>query len=103
MPQVIAGAAGRMKDVIASSADVHSRLEQIHPFSDGNGRIGRLLMGAMLLKNNMAPAVIRQERKRLYYAYLYKAQTEGDPSQLEDFLCDAVMDGFKILERADIK
>ena len=103
MPGVIAEAAGRTKDIIASSADVHSRFEQIHPFSDGNGRIGRLLMSAMLLKNNMAPAVIRQERKRLYYAYLYKAQTKGDPSQLEDFLCDAVMDGFKILERADIK
>ena len=103
MPGVIAEAAGRTKDVIASSADVHSRFEQIHPFSDGNGRIGRLLMSAMLLKNNMAPAVIRQERKRLYYTYLYKTQTKGDPSQLEDFLCDAVMDGFKILERADIK
>ena len=65
------------------------------------GRVGRLLMNAMLLNANFAPAIIRQEQKRLYYTYLYKAQTEDDHSQLEDFLCDAIMDGFKILDRTD--
>lgn len=91
------------KDIIRLSAKIHSRFEQIHPFSDGNGRVGRLLMNAMLLKNNFAPAIIRQEKKRLYYTYLYKAQTKDDYSQLEDFLCDVVMDGFNILERSDAK
>ena len=57
-------------------------------------------MSAMLLKANLPPAIVKQENKRLYYNYLYKAQTKEDYSQLEDFLCDAVMDGFKILERA---
>lgn len=91
------------KDIINLSARVHSRFEQIHPFSDGNGRVGRLLMNAMLLKANFTPAIIRQEQKRLYYTYLYKAQTKDDHSQLEDFLCDTVADGFKILERTDIR
>ena len=99
MPNVIAEMKKKTKDVIALSAAVHSRFEQIHPFSDGNGRIGRLLMTAMLLKANLAPAIIKQEHKRLYYTYLHKTQTNGDPSQLEDFLCDAVLDGFRILER----
>ena len=90
------------KDVIALSAGVHSKFEQIHPFGDGNGRVGRLLMNAMLLSANFAPAIIRQEQKQLYYTYLYKAQTKEDQSQLEDFLCEAVMDGFKILDRADV-
>jgi hypothetical protein len=58
-------------------------------------------MNAMLIKENVAPAIIRQEQKRLYYAYLYKAQTKEDLSQLEDFLCEAVMTGFDILERKD--
>lgn len=102
IPEVIAIAAKQTNDIIASSAKTHSRFEQIHPFSDGNGRVGRLLMNAMFLKANLAPAIIRQEQKQLYYTYLYKAQTKDDQSQLENFLCDAVMDGFRILERTDI-
>ena len=96
---VIAKAAEATDDAIAAGAGAHSRFEQVHPFSDGNGRVGRLLMNAMFLKANFAPAIIRQRQKQLYYTYLYKAQTKDDQSQLEDFLCNAVVDGFKILER----
>jgi len=103
MSKVMTRAAEKTKDVIALSASIHSEFEQIHPFSDGNGRVGRLLMNAMLLSANFAPAVIRQEQKQLYYTYLYKAQTKEDSSQLEDFLCGAVTDGFKILERIDVR
>lgn len=103
MPEVITKAAEKKSDVIASCAFVHSRFEQIHPFSDGNGRVGRLLMNAMFLKSNFPPAIIRQQQKQLYYTYLYKAQTKGDHSQMEDFLCDAVAEGFMILERKDIE
>ena len=103
MTEVMAKATEKTKDVIALAASVHGKFEQIHPFSDGNGRTGRLLMDAMLLQANFAPAIIRNEQKRLYYTYLYKAQTKEDYSQLEDFLCDAIVDGFNILERADVR
>lgn len=101
MHGIIAEIDKKTKDIIALTASVHSNFEQIHPFSDGNGRIGRILMTAMLLKANLSPAVIKQENKRLYYTFLYKAQTKKDYSQLENFLCDSVLAGFKILERSE--
>ena len=60
-------------------------------------------MNAMFLRANLAPAIIKQEQKQLYYTYLYKAQIKDDQSQLENFLCAAAMDGYEILERTDIK
>ena len=86
-------------DAVAHISAMHSKFEKIHPFSDGNGRIGRLLMHAMAIKNNLAPVVVLQEKRRLYATYLNKAQTQGDTSLLEDFLCDAILEGYKILER----
>ena len=87
------------EDIISHITYVHYNFEQIHPFSDGNGRIGRLLIHAMLLKKNFPPAVIKQETKRLYITYLNAAQLKNNPYLLENFLCDAVMEGYKILER----
>lgn len=91
----------KKENIVALLASTHAKFEQIHPFSDGNGRVGRLLMNAMLLEANFAPAVILQQQKQLYYTYLYKAQTTEDQSQLENFLCDSIVYGFDILERKD--
>ncbi|MDP8212645.1 MAG: Fic family protein [Candidatus Zapsychrus exili] len=87
------------KDIVALVSRIHARFEQIHPFADGNGRIGRMIMTAMLLKANLAPAVIKQEIKHLYYSYLNKAQLKEEFSQLEDFICEAIFKGFDIVSR----
>ncbi len=87
------------KDTISQIANLHATFEKIHPFGDGNGRIGRLIIIAQLLKNNLPPAVILQEKRRAYLAYLNKAQLQNDTSLLEDFLGDAILEGFEILER----
>lgn len=85
-------------DFIAHAAEIHARFEQIHPFPDGNGRIGRLILQAMMLRKNLPPAIIKQDKKVLYLQYLNKAQIVGDQSLLDDFLCDAINEGYKILE-----
>lgn len=98
MAELMVDIAPTKDDVIAQAATTHSEFEQIHPFGDGNGRIGRLIMQGMLIRSNLPPAIIRQERKLFYIQYLNKAQTAGDSSLLEDFICDALLEGFKLLE-----
>lgn len=86
-------------DKVSHVSNIHARFEQIHPFSDGNGRIGRLVLAAMLLRDNIAPAAIKQEEKQIYYAGLRRAQLKGDFTQLEDCICEAIRLGFDILGR----
>ena len=88
----------KSKNIVSEVAAVHSEFEQIHPFSDGNGRIGRLIMAAMLLRADIAPAVIKKQKKHLYYKALQKSQQKGDLEELTDFICDAILNGFEIIE-----
>ncbi|MBI4239548.1 Fic family protein [Candidatus Uhrbacteria bacterium] len=99
MKELIRDVQKRSSDYIHSIADIHSRFEKIHPFGDGNGRVGRLLMHAMALRSNLPPVVIRSEYKKLYMTYLNKSQMTEDLSLLEDFACDALLEGYGILER----
>src|SRR3990167_1340777 len=99
MKELVKDIQKKTKDTFSQIADIHSRFEKIHPFGDGNGRIGRLLMHAMSLSQNLAPVVILQEKRRLYTTYLNKAQMKDDISLLEDFVCDAILEGYRILER----
>lgn len=99
MKEISLEIAKKNKDIISQVSVVHAAFEKIHPFSDGNGRIGRLIMTAMLLRENIAPAVIKQESRIIYYNYLSKAQLEEEFSPLEDFICDSVMTGYDIVNR----
>lgn len=47
--------------------DFHVRFETIHPFQDGNGRVGRLIMFKECLKHNIVPFIITEELKMYYY------------------------------------
>ena len=52
--------------------DFHQRFESIHPFQDGNGRVGRLLMFKECLANGHVPFIITEELKMFYYRGLHE-------------------------------
>lgn len=59
---------------ILLSAVVHNQFETIHPFRDGNGRVGRLLLNNILLKYNFPPINIYFKNRREYYNVLQEYQ-----------------------------
>ncbi|CDW92600.1 MULTISPECIES: Fic family protein [Thiomonas] len=63
---------------VARAAEFHTRFVEIHPFVDGNGRTGRLLMNAVLMQDGYPPAVIRAENRPAYYDALDRACVTRD-------------------------
>lgn len=66
----------------------HIGFETVHPFVDGNGRVGRLLMNFILHKNGFPMVNIPNSRKLEYYQYLEKAQVEGELRPFVKFIFD---------------
>lgn len=57
-------------DTFQKIAEMHLQYERIHPFEDGNGRTGRLILNFELIKNNIAPIVISKDQRTDYFKML---------------------------------
>ena len=74
--------------------DLHQKFETIHPFQDGNGRVGRLLMFKECLANGIVPFIITEELKLFYYRGLREWGHEN--GYLTD-TCLTAQDNYKAL------
>jgi Fic family protein len=74
------------KDVLKAGAYFHARFEYIHPFADGNGRVGRTLMNYYFMTHKHPPLIVYNEDKRLYYECLQKYDEAEDLNPLYEFL-----------------
>lgn len=72
-------------------AEVHSEFEQVHPFIDGNGRAGRLVLNLILVRLGHPPIVIMKKQRPAYLAAMQRAD-DGDVGLLGEILARAMLD-----------
>ena len=74
------------RNVLTAAAYFHAACEAIHPFADGNGRVGRALSNYLLVTHDHPPAIIYEEDRMAYYGALRLWDEEADLAPMIDFL-----------------
>ena len=85
--------------------DAHIQFERIHPFSDGNGRTGRVIMNYSLLQEGFPPLIIEKETKATYVELLAKQDLDGFMSFAKEILAKEQkrMKAFQNMDQEQIK
>lgn len=79
--------------------EFHARFEKIHPFQDGNGRVGRIIVFKECLKNNIIPFIILDRDKLFYYRGLKEYQNKTEKGYLIDTCLNAQDQYISMIER----
>ena len=82
------------ENIVEKVAKFHAEFEKIHPFNDGNGWTGRLLMNLELMKNGYPITIIKNENRNDYYNALEKAQVEFDYELIIKFIKSSIENTF---------
>lgn len=72
--------------VVSRVARLHLEFEHIHPFNDGNGRIGRVLINHALQRHGFPPVIVRNKGKEKYYAMIRQYDLTGSKALFETHL-----------------
>jgi Fic/DOC family len=78
------------KHPVERAAELHTRFMKIHPFIDGNGRTGRLLLNFEMMKDGYPPVIIRKEDRFAYYDALDIACVSGDYSDITKLVAESL-------------
>jgi Fic family protein len=73
-------------------SDFHIQFERIHPFADGNGRVGRLIMAYQAIQNNIIPPLIENEHRDDYLKAI------NDKDELCKFLNESIKNSLKLID-----
>lgn len=76
MQALLAAYSAKKAKTLEDILEFHVRFERIHPFQDGNGRVGRLIMFKECLKYGIVPFIIEDNLKMFYYRGLKEWDTE---------------------------
>jgi len=79
-------------EVYDLSFEAHFRLVTIHPWSDGNGRVARLMMNLVQMEGGVPPTIVRSDHKVRYIDALREAQEAGASSPFLTFMTDELLD-----------
>ena len=74
----------------------HSQFELIHPFVDGNGRVGRLLMNWLLMHKKLMYLAVHNKKRSEYLSVLYNSQ-RGNLRVICEFLFNEYVDQYKFM------
>ncbi len=81
------------------AAFVHHRFVNIHPFDDGNGRLARILMNLILMKNGYPPAIIKLKERTDYYAALNQAD-KNEYQSITELIAETVLESMNLYLKA---
>ena len=87
---------------ILLASEFHAKFEKIHPFEDGNGRLGRIIINLILLETGYPPLIIRKLSRQKYFSAL-DAYDKGHHDKFERFLLERIEETFEKFFRIYIK